>query len=109
MLTKETRTQVDALPDGRLQMQRFTVVLEDGAEVGRSKTEARVFTPGDDLTDADAKVAAIAGAIWTPELVEEHKGKLSSADLFRKAQEARRTKTGAKDTVPSNPSEEPPL
>ena len=37
--------------------------------------------PGDDITNQDAKVQAIANAIWTPEVISEYKALLEQSKI----------------------------
>ena len=68
-LTKETVTdKIETLENGTIQVRTATRVLEDG-EVLSSSFHRHVLTPGQDLTDQDPKVSAIANAVWTTEVV----------------------------------------
>jgi len=68
-LTKETVTdKIETLENGTIQVRTATRVLEDG-EVLSSSFHRHVLTPGQDLTDQDPKVVAIANAVWTDEVV----------------------------------------
>jgi archaellum component FlaF (FlaF/FlaG flagellin family) len=68
-LTKETVTdKIEVLENGTLQVRSATRVLEDG-EVLSSSFHRHVLAPGDDTTNEDAKVVAIATATWTADVV----------------------------------------
>ena len=68
-LTKETVVdKIEVLEMGQVQVRTATRILEDGAVLS-SSFHRHVLAPGDDLTEQDAKVAAIATATWTPEVV----------------------------------------
>lgn len=66
---EETRIdQIEVLHSNHIQVREATIVLRDGEEI--AKTYHRyVLAPGTDLTDQPDKVAAIANAVWTPEVV----------------------------------------
>jgi hypothetical protein len=51
-----------------LQVRTATSVKKDGEEIARSY-HRHIVCPGDDLSNEDAKVVAIANALWTPELI----------------------------------------
>ena len=64
-LTKETIVdKIEVLEMGQVQVRTATRVLEDGVALS-SSFHRHVLAPGDDLTEQDARVAAIATATWT--------------------------------------------
>ena len=68
-LTKETIVdKIEVLEKGQVQVRTATRVLEDGVALS-SSFHRHVLAPGDDLSEQDAKVSAIATATWTPEVV----------------------------------------
>ena len=62
-----------------LQVRTATVVRKNDEEIARS-FHRHIVCPGDDLSNEDAKVVAIANAVWTPELIAAFKEK-RAADL----------------------------
>ena len=63
-LSKETVVdKIEVLENGTIQVRAAIRVLEDG-EVLSSAYHRHVLQPGDDLTDEDPKVVAIANAAW---------------------------------------------
>tara|TARA_R110000744_G_scaffold243732_1_gene360675 strand:- start:225 stop:473 length:249 start_codon:yes stop_codon:yes gene_type:complete len=72
-LTKETVVdKIEVLELGQVHVRTVTRVLEDGAEIS-SSFHRHVLSPADNLTAQDTKVAAIATATWTPEVVTAYK------------------------------------
>jgi hypothetical protein len=68
-LTKETVVdKIEVLENGTLQVRSATRVLEDG-EVLSSSFHRHTLTPGEDTSNEDAKVVAIANATWTTDVV----------------------------------------
>ncbi len=68
-LTEETITdKIEVIENGSVQVRTATVIKRDGTEINRS-FHRHVLAPGDDLTDQDARVTAIANATWTDEVV----------------------------------------
>ena len=71
-LTKEIVVdKVEVLEMGQLQVRTATRVLEDGVQLS-SSFHRHVLAPGDDLSEQDAKVSAIATATWTPAVVSAY-------------------------------------
>lgn len=63
-LTKETLVdRIEVLDTGAIQIRTATRILEDDAIISQSY-HRHVLQPGDDLTDEDPKVVAIATAAW---------------------------------------------
>jgi hypothetical protein len=79
-LTKETVVdKIEVLENGTLQVRTATRVLEDG-EVLSSSFHRHVLTPGDDTTNEDAKVVAIATATWTADVVTAYNDMIAEAN-----------------------------
>jgi len=60
--------RIEVLEMGQIQVRTATVVDEDGAEMSRT-FHRQVLAPGDDTTGQSDRVAAIATATWTPDVV----------------------------------------
>jgi hypothetical protein len=54
--------------NGSISVRTDTVVVDDGKELSRSH-HRKVVHPGDDVSGEDAKVQAVAVAVWTSEVV----------------------------------------
>ena len=68
-LIKQTITgQIEVGENGSLGIRSDTIVLDDGVELSRN-FHRKVLAPGDDVTGEDAKVQAVASAVWTTEVV----------------------------------------
>jgi len=61
--------KIEVLQMGQVQCRTATVIVEDGVELSRS-FHRHVLEPGDDTTGQDDRVAAIAAATWTTEVVD---------------------------------------
>ena len=80
-LTKETIVdKIEVLEKGQVQVRTATRVLEDGVALS-SSFHRHVLVPGDDLTEQDAKVSAIATATWTPEVVTAYEEMIAAQEL----------------------------
>jgi hypothetical protein len=71
-LIKQTVTgQIEVGENGSLGIRSDTIVLDDGVEISRN-FHRKVLAPGDDVSGEDAKVQAVANAVWTTEVVEAY-------------------------------------
>jgi len=79
-LTKITVTdKIETLENGTIQVRTATRVLEDGAVLS-SAFHRHVLHPGQDLTDQDPKVVAIANAVWTDEVVTAYEAMIAAQE-----------------------------
>jgi hypothetical protein len=79
-LTKEVVVdKIEVLEMGQVQVRTATRVLEDGAVLS-SSFHRHVLSPGDDLTDQDPKVVAIASAVHTPEVVAAYEAQMAAQE-----------------------------
>jgi hypothetical protein len=65
---KSVVDKVEVLLNGSIQVRTRNQVLKDGTEIAATY-HRHVLSPGDDLTNEDPRVAAIAAATWTPEVI----------------------------------------
>ena len=65
---KSVIDQIEVTRNGSVNVRRADLILKDGVEIGKTY-HRHVLAPGDDLSDQDAKVTAIAQAVWTPEVL----------------------------------------
>jgi hypothetical protein len=78
-LIKQTVTgQIEVGELGTIGLRTDTVVLDDGVELNRS-FHRKVLAPGDDVTGEDAKVQAVANAVWTDEVVAAYAAAVAAA------------------------------
>ena len=78
-LTKETIVdRIEVLEKGQVQVRTATRVLEDGTQLS-SSFHRHVLAPGDDLTEQDARVSAIATATWTDEVIAAYQEQQDAA------------------------------
>ena len=68
-LTETTKVdQVELVETNHIQVRTATIIERDGEEISRS-FHRHVLAPGDDVTNEDPKVQAIANAVWTDEVI----------------------------------------
>lgn len=60
--------KIEVLLHGEIQVRTRNQVLKDGVEIAAT-FHRHVLSPGDDLTNQDPRVVAIAEATWTPEVI----------------------------------------
>ena len=70
--------KIEILELGQIQVRQATRIIEDGVEISISYHRS-VLNPGDDLTDQDPKVVAIANAIWTPDVIDAYKIEIANS------------------------------
>ena len=67
---------IEVVENGCIQVRTKTAIREDGVEIS-SKFHRHVVAPGDDYSQEDAKVQAIAASIHTAEVIAAHQEKLA--------------------------------
>jgi hypothetical protein len=68
LIEKTIVDKIELIENNSIQVRTATVIEKDGVEISRT-FHRHVLVPGADLTNEDAKVQAIANAIWTEEIV----------------------------------------
>jgi hypothetical protein len=64
----EVTDKIEVLELGQIQVRCATRILENGSVLS-SSFHRHVLAPGDDLSEQDPRVVAIANATWTPECI----------------------------------------
>lgn len=68
-LTETTKVdQIEITETNHIQVRTATIIQKDGIELTRTFSRCS-FYPGSDISNEDAKVQAIANAIWTSEVI----------------------------------------
>lgn len=76
--TEKQEYKVEVIPPySTLQVRRADIVEKDGVEVGRTY-HRHVCVPGTDVSGDCAEVQAIAGVLWTTEVVDAYNTMLAS-------------------------------
>jgi hypothetical protein len=63
--------QIELVENNSIQVRTATIIERDGEEISRSY-HRHVVAPGDDITNEDSKVQAIANAVWTEEVITQY-------------------------------------
>jgi len=69
--------QIELTEHNVLQIRTATIIERDGVEISRT-FHRHVVSPGEDVSNEDSKVQAIANAIWTPEVITAYQASLST-------------------------------
>ena len=72
---KSVVDKIEVLLDGCIQVRRRDQILKDGVEVA-STFHRHVIAPGDDVSNEDDRVAAVATTLWTEEVVAAYQASL---------------------------------
>jgi hypothetical protein len=70
--------QITVAENGSIYYREATQILQDGAVLAESFHRTSL-QPGDDLTGHPERVVAIAGVVWTPEVVAAYKAQTAEA------------------------------
>ena len=70
---------IEVLQNNTIQIRNANIIEKDGVEIART-FHRHVLSPGDDITNEDAKVQAIANAIWTEDVVNAYKALIVKPD-----------------------------
>jgi hypothetical protein len=71
-LTEITKVdQIELVENNSIQIRTATIIEKDGIEISRS-FHRHIVAPGDDLSNEDIKVQAIANAVWTEEVISAY-------------------------------------
>jgi hypothetical protein len=77
---KSVVDKIEVLLLGQIQVRRRDQIVKDGVEVAATY-HRHVLNPGDDLTNEDSRVVAIAEATWTPEVIAAYQASLEASRL----------------------------
>jgi len=83
----EVVDKIETLEDGTIQVRCATRIDEDGTVLS-SSFHRHCLSPGDDLTDQDPKVSAIASAVWTTEVITAYNDMIAAQEAEMNTQEA---------------------
>jgi hypothetical protein len=81
-LEKQTAIdKIEVVENGIIQVRQIERILEDGRELSAS-FHRWALAPGQDVTDQEDRVKAIANAVWTPEVIAAYKAQ-QEANKFK--------------------------
>lgn len=80
-LTETTKIdQIEVVVNNSIQIRTATIIEKDGVEIAKTY-HRHVVHPGDDVSNEDPKVQAIANAIWTPEVIAAYQALIAANNL----------------------------
>jgi hypothetical protein len=78
--TERHEHQLEIIPPySIIQCRRADIIEKDGEQVGKTY-HRHVRVPGEDVTGDCTELQAVAGALWTPEVVAAYQASLSQGD-----------------------------
>lgn len=63
--------EISVIRDGSLQIREANLIMEDGKEIAKTY-HRHVLHPGADLDGENERVIAVAGVVWTPQVIEDY-------------------------------------
>jgi hypothetical protein len=69
--------KVELVENNSIQVRTATIIERDGTEISRS-FHRHTVSPGDDVTNEDPKVQAIANAVWTEEVITAYQALIAN-------------------------------
>jgi hypothetical protein len=75
LIEKQIVDLVELVQSNHIQVRTANIIEKDGTEIART-FHRHVLAPGDDLTNQDPKVQAIANAVWTEEVIAAYQASL---------------------------------
>jgi hypothetical protein len=80
LIEKTIIDKVELTEINTIQVRTATIIERDGTEISRS-FHRHVVSPGDNVTNEDPKVQAIANAIWTEEVIAAYQALIANNTL----------------------------
>lgn len=78
-LTETTKVDlIELVETNHIQIRTATIIERDGIEISRT-FHRHTLRPGEDVTNQDPKVQAIANVIWTEEVIAEYQSKFNES------------------------------
>ena len=80
LIEKTLVDKVELVENNSIQVRTATIIERDGTEISRSY-HRHVVCPGEDVSNEDPKVQAIANAIWTEEVIAAYRALIANNTL----------------------------
>jgi hypothetical protein len=81
-LTETTKVdQIELTAINTIQVRTANIIEKDSIEIART-LHRHVLAPGDNLTNEDPKVQAIANAIWTEEVIAAYQALIANNNII---------------------------
>jgi len=77
-LTETTKVDlIQLVENNSIQVRTATIIEKDGTEIAKTY-HRHVVSPGDDVSNEDPRVQAIANAIWTDEVIAAYQALIAT-------------------------------
>ena len=80
LIEKTIVDKVELVENNSIQVRTANIIERDGTEISRT-FHRHVVAPGDDVSNEDPKVQAIANAIWTEEVITAYQALIANNTL----------------------------
>ena len=80
LIEKTLVDKVELVENNSIQVRTATTIERDGTEIAKTY-HRHVVSPGEDITNEDPKVQAIANAIWTEEVIAAYQALIANNTL----------------------------
>ena len=80
LLEKSIIDKIELVENNSIQVRTATIIKRDDTEISRT-FHRHVKHPGEDITNEDPKVQAIANAIWTEEVIAAYQALIANNTL----------------------------
>jgi hypothetical protein len=77
LIEKTIVDKIEIVENSSIQVRTATIIEKDGTELTRT-FHRHVKHPGEDISNEDPKVQAIANAIWTEEVIAAYQASLNT-------------------------------
>jgi len=83
--------RINVQKNGVLNVYTVTTILEDGEEISRQEKMTQ-YTPGQDVSEEDAKIQSMAATVWTEDVIAQYESDQTGEPLTLDQQKAIKTK-----------------
>jgi len=77
LIEKTIIDKIEVVENNSIQVRTATIIEKDGAELAKTY-HRHVVCPGDDISNQDEKVQAIAKVIWTDKVINDYKSLIAA-------------------------------
>ena len=72
--------KIELVENNSIQVRTATIIKKDGTEIAKTY-HRHVVSPGDNVTNEDPRVQAIANAIWTDEVIAAYQALIATNNI----------------------------
>ena len=80
LIEKTIIDKIELVENNSIQVRTATIIEKDDVEIAKTY-HRHVVSPGDDVTNEDLRVQAIANAIWTEEVIAAYQALIANNTL----------------------------